>query len=38
MTVNPTGSCQLLKRETSVDAPGWAFSGLETALTRGPLQ
>ena len=39
MTVNPTGSRQLLKREASVDAPGWAFSsGLETALTRGPLQ
>ena len=38
MTINPTGSRPLLKRETSDDVPGWAFSGLETALTRGPLQ
>ncbi len=38
MTVTLTGSRRLLNRETSVDAPGWAFSGLETALTRGPLQ
>ena len=39
MTINPTGSRPLLKREASVDAPGCVFSsGLETALTRGPLQ
>ena len=39
MTINPTGSRTLLKREASVDATGWAFSsGLETTLTRGPLQ
>ena len=37
MTINPTGSRPLLKREASADAPG-AFSGLETALTRSPLQ
>ncbi len=31
MTINPTGSRPLLKREASVDAPAWAFSsGLET--------
>ena len=38
MTIDPTGSRPLLRREASVDAPGWAFSGLETALTTGPLQ
>ncbi len=39
MTIDPTGSRPLLTRTASVDGPGWAFSsGLETALTRGPLQ
>ena len=39
MTINPTGSRPLLTRKAPVDAPEWAFSsGLETALTRGPLQ
>ena len=38
MTISPTGSRPLLEHE-AVDPPGWAFSsGLETALTRGPLQ
>jgi hypothetical protein len=37
MTINPTGSSPLLTRAASVDAPEWAFSGLETAHTRGPL-
>ena len=39
MTINPTGSRPLLMRRASVDALGCAFSsGLEAALTRGPLQ
>jgi len=39
MTIDPTGSRPLLKREASVEGPRWAFSsGLETPFTRGPLQ
>jgi hypothetical protein len=38
MTINPTGSRPLLEREASVDAPGWAFGGVEAALKSGPLQ